>query len=84
VTGGTPDFRGSAAEHLKATPEMFDEQRERAGKIFPHEKYTVVAPCTYDLAPEAVRSFIVFAGSEQIRNLCGLGQFSNSIPFLKP
>lgn len=83
VTAGTPDFHGGAAEHLKATPELFDEQRERAGKILPHGKYTVIAPCTHNLAPETVRSFIVFAGSEQIRNLCGLAQFSNSEPFFK-
>jgi hypothetical protein len=28
VTVGTPDFHGGAAEHLKATPELFDEQKE--------------------------------------------------------
>jgi hypothetical protein len=83
VTVGTPDFRGGAAEHLKASPELFEEQRERAGKITSHGKYTVIAPCTHDPAPEAVSSFIVFAGSEQIRNLCGLAQFSNSDPFFK-
>lgn len=83
VTVGTPDFHGGAAEHLKATPELFDEQRGRAGKILPHGKYTVIAPCIHNLAPETVRSFIVFAGSEQIRNLCGLAQFSSSEPFFK-
>ncbi|MGB9939026.1 DUF169 domain-containing protein [Methanosarcina sp.] len=83
VTVGTPDFHGGAAEHLKATPELFDELRERAGKIVPQGKYTVIAPCTADLMPETVRSFIVFAGAEQIRNLCGLAQFSNSDPFFK-
>ena len=83
VTVGTPDFRGGAAEYLKATPELFDEQRERAGKIIPLGKYTVIAPCTHDLAPETIKSFILFAGSEQIRNLCGLAQFSSSDPFFK-
>ena len=83
VTVGTPDFHGGAAEHLKATPELFDELRERAGKIAPHGKYTVITPCTADLVPETVRSFIVFAGAEQIRNLCGLAQFSSSDPFFK-
>jgi hypothetical protein len=83
VTVGTPEFHGGAAEHLKATPELFDEQRERAGKILPHGKYTVIAPCTHNLSSEIVRSFIVFSGSEQIRNLCGLAQFSSSEPFFK-
>jgi hypothetical protein len=83
VTIGTPDFRGGAAEHLKATPELFDEQKERAGRITPPGKYTVIGPCTDDIAPEKVRSFILFAGSEQTRNLCGLAQFNNSDPFFK-
>lgn len=83
VTIGTPDFRGGAAEHLKATPELFDEQKERAGTITPPGKYTVIGPCTDDLVPEKVRSYIFFAGSEQIRNLCGLAQFNSSDPFFK-
>lgn len=83
VTTGTPDFRGGVAEYLKATPELFDEQKKRAGKITPPGKYTVVSPCTDNIAPERVRSLILFAGSEQIRNLCGLAQFNNSDPFFK-
>jgi hypothetical protein len=83
VTVGTPDFHGGAAEHLKATPELFDEQKERAGKITPHGKYTVIAPCKDEVSPESVRAFILFAGSEQIRNLCGLAQFNNSDPFFR-
>jgi len=35
VTVGTPDFLGGMAEHLKATLELFEEQRKRAGKITP-------------------------------------------------
>ena len=87
VTVGTPDFRGGAAEHLKATPELFDEQRTRAGKITPPGKYIVIGPCAGDFVKDVpgkeVRSFILFAGSEQIRNLCGLAQFNNSDPFFK-
>lgn len=83
VTVGTPDFHGGVAEHLKATPELFDELMERAGKILPHGKYTVIAPCTGEIEPDIVRSYIVFAGAEQIRNLCGLAQFSSSDPFFK-
>ncbi len=83
VTVGTPDFRGGAAEHLKSTPELFNEQRERAGKITPPGRYIVISPCTDDIAPESIRSLILFAGAEQIRNLCGLAQFSNSDPFFR-
>jgi hypothetical protein len=74
VTVGTPDFLGGMAEHLKATPELFEEQRKRAGKVTPPGKYIVIAPCTDDIAPDKVRSVVLFAGSEQIRNLCGLGE----------
>ena len=83
VTIGSPEFHGGAAEHLKATPELFDEQRKRAGKVAPPGKYVVVGPCTNDIAPDKIRSIILFAGSEQIRNLCGLAQFNNSDPFFK-
>lgn len=87
VTTGTPDFRGGAAEHLKATPELFEEMRERVGKITPPGKYIIIAPCneefTKDLGLEKIRSFILFAGSEQIRNLCELAQFNSSDPFFK-
>lgn len=83
VTVGTPDFMGGVAEHLKATPELFDETMKRAGKITPSGRYVVVGPCTEDIAPEKVKSLILFAGSEQTRNLCGLVQFNSSDPFFK-
>jgi hypothetical protein len=83
VTVGAPDFRGGAAEHLKATPELFEEQRKRAGKVTPPGKYIVIGPCTDDITPDKARLLILFAGSEQIRNLCGLAQFNSSDPFFK-
>lgn len=83
VTIGTPEFHGGAAEHLKATPELFEEQRMRAGKVTPPGKYIVIGPLSDDIEPEKVRSIILFGGSEQIRNLCGLAQFNSSEPFFK-
>ena len=83
VTVGTPEFRGGAAEHLKASPELFEETTKRAGKITPPGKYTVIGPCTDNIAPETVRALILFAGSEQIRNLCCPAQFNSSDPFFK-
>jgi hypothetical protein len=83
VTVGMPEFRSGAAEHLKATPELFEEQRKRAGKITPLNKYIVISPCIDSISQEKIRSLILFAGSEQIRNLCGLAQFSSSDPFFK-
>jgi Uncharacterised ArCR, COG2043 len=82
VTVGRSDYRGGAAEHLKATPELFDEQRKSVGKITPPAKYIVIGPCI-DIELDKVRSVILFAGSEQIRNLCGLAQFNSSDPFFK-
>ncbi len=83
VTVGTPEFRGGTAEHLKASPELFEESYKRAGKITPPGKYTVIGPCTDNISSETIRSLILFAGSEQIRNLCGLAQFNSSDPFFK-
>ena len=83
VTVGTPDFRGGAAEHLKASPELFEESIKRVGKITPPGKFIVIGPCTDDISPELIKSLILFAGSEQIRNLCGLAHFNNSDPFFK-
>lgn len=83
VTIGAPDFHEEAAEHLKATPELFEEQRKRVGKITPPGKYIVIGPFTDDIELNKVRSVILFAGSEQIRNLCGLAQFNSSDPFYK-
>jgi Uncharacterised ArCR, COG2043 len=83
VTVGTPEFRGGAAEHLKASPELFEESTKHAGKITPPAKYIIVGPCSADIEKETVRAFILFAGSEQIRNLCGLAQFNSSDIFYK-
>jgi len=83
VTVGTPDFQGGAAEHLKATPELFEEQRKRAGKVTPPGRYIVIGPCVNGIALDSIRSLILFAGCEQIRNLCGLAQFNSSDPFFK-
>ena len=83
VTVGTPDFHGGAAEHLKATPELFDETMKRAGKVTSPGKYIVIGPCTGAITTISIRSLILFAGSEQIRNLCGLAQFNSSDPFFK-
>ena len=68
VTVGTPDFHGGAAEHLKATPELFEEQKKRAGKITPPGRYIIIGPCKDDIQPGSIRSVILFAGCEQIRN----------------
>ena len=50
VTVVTPDILGGAAEHLKAAPELFEEQRNRAGKVTPVGKYIFIGPCKDDIA----------------------------------
>jgi hypothetical protein len=76
VTIGTKEFRGGAAEHLKATPELFEKSREVLGKITPPGKYIVVAPCGDIKGDPAVLSILIFGVGEQVRNLAGLAQFT--------
>ncbi|OPY29675.1 MAG: hypothetical protein A4E28_00735 [Methanocella sp. PtaU1.Bin125] len=83
VTVGASDFRGGAAERLKAAPELFDESKRRAGKITPPGRYVIIGPCSDDVPAESVRSLILFGGCEQIRNLCALAQYNSSDPFFR-
>ncbi len=76
VTVGTKKFRGGAAEHLKATPELFEKSREVLGKITPTGKYVIVAPCDEISGDPGVLSILVFGAGEQVRNLAGLAQFT--------
>jgi len=82
VTIGTPDFHGGAAEHLKASPELFEEQSQRSGKITP-VKYVVVSPITPNVEDKDIRSIVLFGGCEQIRNLAGLAAYHSADPFYK-
>ncbi len=83
VTVGAPDFRGGAAEHLKATPELFDENKRRGGKITPPGRFVVIGPCGADVPADKVRSLVLFGGCEQVRNLCALAQFNSPDPFCR-
>jgi hypothetical protein len=76
VTIGTKDFRGGAAEHLKATPELFEKSFEAAGKISPIGKYIIASLCSPIEKDPGVRSILVFGNGEQIRNLAGLAEFN--------
>ena len=76
VTVGTKEFRGGAAEHLKASPELFDKSRGVLGKITPPGKYVVAAPCADINEDPGVLSILVFGVGEQARNLAGLAQFT--------
>jgi hypothetical protein len=82
VSYGSPTFRNGAAEYLRASPELFEENRKRAGKITPLGKYIVMRACA-DLADQdpGVKSVLVFGVGDQIRNLCALVHFRSRDPF---
>jgi len=75
VTVGHKDFRGGAAERLKASPELFEKSRQVLGRITPPGKYIVVKPCSEIKDDPGVLSILVFGYGEQVRNLAGLAQF---------
>lgn len=76
VTTGTKEFRGGAAEHLKATPELFEKSFEALGKITPLGKYIVVSRCSGIKEDPGVRSVLCFGNGEQARNLAALAHFT--------
>jgi hypothetical protein len=82
VSYGTKEFRSGAAEYLRATPEIVEENAKRIGKITPPGRYVVIRPCS-DLVGEdpGVRSILLFGEPEQIRHLCGLVHFRSVDPF---
>jgi len=82
VSTGSKGFRNGAAEYLRASPELFEENRKLMGKITPPGKYIIIQPCA-DLENQdpAVRSVLCFGIAEQIRNLCSLAHFRSRNPF---
>jgi hypothetical protein len=82
VSTGASSFRDGAAEYLRASPELVEENRKRMGKITPPGRYLVIRCCS-DLPKEdrGVRSILCFGTAEQIRNMCSLVHFRSSEPF---
>jgi hypothetical protein len=82
VSYGTKEFRDGAAEYLRATPELVEENARKIGKITPPGRYVVIRPCS-DLEGDdpGVRSIVLFGEPEHIRNLCCLVQFGSVDPF---
>jgi hypothetical protein len=82
VSTGSKTFRNGQAEFLRATPELFEENRKLMGKITPPGKYVIIRPCT-DLTSEdpGLRSILCFGNAEQIRNMVALVHFSARNPF---
>ena len=82
VSTGWKGFRNGAAEFLRASPELVEENQKRMGKITPPGKYVVIRPCA-DLVDKdpGVRSVLCFGRAEQIRNMCSLVHFRSRDPF---
>jgi hypothetical protein len=82
VSTGSKGYRGGAAEFLRATPELFEENRKRIGKITPLGRYVIIRPCAdiTDGDPGVV-SLLCFGTAEQIRNLVSLVHFQSQDPF---
>jgi uncharacterized protein (DUF169 family) len=82
VSTGSKAFRGGAAEFLRASPELVEENRKLMGRITPLGKYIVIRPCA-DLVGEdpGVRSILCFGMAEQIRNICSLVHFRSRDSF---
>jgi hypothetical protein len=82
VSTGWKGFRNGAAEFLRASPELVEENWKLMGKITPPGKYVVIRPCV-DLvdADPGVRSALCFGIAEQIRNMCSLAHFRSRDPF---
>lgn len=82
VSTGTKEFRDGAAEYLRATPEIAEDNTKRIGKITPLADTIVVRSCSDLDGPDpGVRAILCFAESEQIRNLCSLVCFRAEDPF---
>ena len=82
VSYGTKEFRNGAAEYLRATPELVEENARRIGKITPPGKYVVIRPCSdLSLEDSSVLSILLFGEPEQIRVLCTLVHFRSKDPF---
>lgn len=75
VSVGSPDFRGGAAEYLKASPEAAERFFSAPGKITPPAKYINLAGWDQIDRGQEVLSFILIGSAESIRNMGGLIHF---------
>ena len=82
VSYGSKTFRNGAAEFLRATPELVEENRRQVGKTTPPGKFVVIQACE-DLEDKdpGVLSVLCFGEAEHIRNMCSLVQFRSHDPF---
>jgi uncharacterized protein (DUF169 family) len=82
VSTGSKDFRNGAAEFLRASPELFEENQKLMGKITSPGKYVIIQPCA-DLTKgdPGVKSILCLGTAEKIRNMISLVHFRSGDPF---
>ena len=82
ISTGRKDFRGGAAEYLKASPAIAEQSFKALGKITPPGKYLIVQAC--ESLPDrdlSIRSLCCFGTAEQVRNMAALVHFDQNDPF---
>jgi hypothetical protein len=82
VSTGREDFRGGAAEYLKAGPELVEACFRAAGAVTPPGPCLVIHKASSVPEGEAdVRSLCIFGDAETIRNIGALAHFDRDDPF---
>lgn len=83
ISTGSDDTKGSAlkSKHLKESEAVADESFRAVGRIEPIDRYLIVRCCEEIEEDPGVRSIILFATGEQVRDLCALAHFRSSDVF---
>lgn len=82
ISTGSPTFRHGEAEHLKRDPDLVMRSKSFVGKIRPPVNYLCVTPCkVFDENEGKLRSLLIFARAEQLRNLLALHHFGTPDAF---
>lgn len=80
VSSGLAEFRGGAAEHLKASPALFWEAARGLGRIAPPGRCIVIEGSRQVETGTRVCAYSLFAPAESVRNLCALVHFGCGDP----
>lgn len=92
VSSGNENFRGGAAEYLKASPEDVEKFLKSIGKVKQIENNLIIQRCEdingdvnddVDIATQDInmKSILIFGNAEKIRNLSNLIYFKNENTF---
>ena len=83
ISTGSDDTKGSAPKpkHLKECEATANESFRAVGRIEPIDRYVIMRFCEELEEDPGVRSIILFATGEQVRDLCALAHFRSSDVF---